>query len=104
MNQDKLSWSKKKHKGNYIHDGTNYAVLIYLLIHLFIESNVKKVLVGISHQYNFYYSFYYNNNYYYYYFPGPALVSSETDQGALEQATGRVLGLWITEPCTEGYC
>ena len=33
-----------------------------------------------------------------------ALVSSEIDQGALEQATGRVLGLRIDGPCTEGYC
>ena len=30
--------------------------------------------------------------------PGPALVSSETDQGALEQATGRVLWLRIEGP------
>ena len=48
-----------------------------------------------------------NNNYYYYYYyynPGPALVSSEIDQGALEQATGRVLRLRIEGPCTEGYC
>ena len=36
--------------------------------------------------------------------PGPALVSSETDQGTLEQATGRVLRLRIEGPCTEGYC
>ena len=36
--------------------------------------------------------------------PGPALVSSETDQEALEQATGRVLRLRIEGPCTEGYC
>ena len=36
--------------------------------------------------------------------PGPALVSSEIDQGALEQATGRVLRLRIEGPCTEGYC
>ena len=35
--------------------------------------------------------------------PGPALVSSEIDQGALEQATGRVLRLRIEGPCTEGY-
>ena len=39
-----------------------------------------------------------------YYYPGPALASSETDQGALEQATGRVLRLRIEVPCTEGYC
>ena len=37
-------------------------------------------------------------------YPGPALVTSETDQGALEQATGRVLRLRIEGPCTEGYC
>ena len=36
--------------------------------------------------------------------PGPALVSSETDQEALEQATGRVLRLRIKGLCTEGYC
>ena len=36
--------------------------------------------------------------------PGPAFVSSETNQGALEQATGRVLRLRIERPCTEGYC
>ena len=36
--------------------------------------------------------------------PGPALVSSETDQGALEQATGRVPRLRIEGPYTEGYC
>ena len=36
--------------------------------------------------------------------PGPALVSSETDQGALEQATERILGLRIEGPCTERYC
>ena len=37
--------------------------------------------------------------------PGPALVSSEIDQGALlEQATGRVLRLRIEWPCTEAYC
>ena len=37
-------------------------------------------------------------------YPGPALVSSETDQGALKEATGRVLGLRIEGPCTKGYC
>ena len=36
--------------------------------------------------------------------PGPALVSSEIDQGAQEQATERVLRLRIEGPCTEGYC
>ena len=36
--------------------------------------------------------------------PVPALVSSKTDQGALEQATVRVLRLRIERPCTEGYC
>ena len=36
--------------------------------------------------------------------PGLALVFSETDQEALEQATGRVLRLRIEGPCTEGYC
>ena len=30
--------------------------------------------------------------------------SMETDQGALEQSTGRVLRLRIEGPCTEGYC
>ena len=35
--------------------------------------------------------------------PGPAMVSSETDQGALEQATGRVFSLQIEGPCTESY-
>ena len=35
---------------------------------------------------------------------GPALVFSETDQGALEVATGRVLGLRIEGLCTKGYC
>ena len=36
--------------------------------------------------------------------PGPALASSETDQGALEQTTGRVVRLRIEGLCTEGYC
>ena len=35
---------------------------------------------------------------------GPALVSLQTNQGALEQATGRILRLQIEGPCTEGYC
>ena len=34
---------------------------------------------------------------------GPALVSSENNQGALEQATGRVVRLQIEGPCAEGY-
>ena len=36
--------------------------------------------------------------------PGPALASSETNQGALERATGCVFGLRIEGLCTEGYC
>ena len=36
--------------------------------------------------------------------PGPALVSLETDQGALEQATVRVLGLRMEGHYTKGYC
>ena len=35
---------------------------------------------------------------------GPALVSSETDQGVLEQATGHELMLRIEGSCTKGYC
>ena len=35
---------------------------------------------------------------------GPVLVSSETEQGALAQATWRVFKLRIEGPYTEGFC
>ena len=59
-------------------------IIIIIIIFIIIIINTVIIIVEIS--------------------PGPALVSSKTDQGALEQATGRVLRLRIKGPCTEGYC